>query len=258
MEHVLKVDCGDFLSGGRPIDSIKSQFMIKGYAKLEMDAINVGERDFMLGPQVLIDAKEQYDLPLISANVYYPDMSKRFLDPYVIVKSKAVKRNNKKIRSLKIGIFGVMLKRPILVYSKFTPKLITTDPFEETEKVLSELKGKCDIVIALAHLNSMDLQKFKMKFKEIDLIIGGHSFYSEIITDSTDYASIVQTGSKGQYVGNIELKLNKRNEIIDFNAHNKSLEIDMAESPELKTIENDYDEAVRMYYDARQNRHSSH
>ncbi|MBN1153750.1 hypothetical protein JXB12_02375 [candidate division KSB1 bacterium] len=257
-EHVLNLDCGDFLSGGREIDSIKADFLLKGFSKLNIDAINVGERDFMLGPQWILDIQKKYELPFISANVYFPDSSRRFLDPYIIRKFKEVKTNDARINSVKVGIFGVVLNRPVLVYSKHTPKLITTDPFRETEKVLRELKGKCDVVIALAHLPSNELHDFRNRFPDIDLIIGGHSFYNEIIADSTGLGTLIETGSKGQFVGNIEMILDKDRKSVQVNAFNQSLELDMPQDPDLKTLEEESEEAIRRFYDARTKQQSIH
>ncbi len=249
--HVLNLDCGDFLSGGREIDSIKAEYLVKAFEQLKLDAINVGERDFMLGPQLLLDIKKKYDLPLISANVYYPDSAKRFLAPYIVRKFKGFKTDGLAMNSVSVGVFGVVVKRPVLVYSKFTPSLITTDPFKETERVLKELKGKCDVIIALAHLPSNELKDFQDRFPEIDLIIGGHSFYNEIVTDSTGLAALVQTGSKGQYVGDIELKLNKKNQIEQINAINKAIDIDIPLDPDLKILEEESDKAIRDYYESK-------
>jgi len=106
----------------------------------------------------------------LSANVKKTD-GKRLLTPYSI----------KEVDGFKIGIFG--LATPETTY-KTHPKnvegLTFVDPVEEAKVMVAELKGKVDVIVALAHLgmdkSSQDTSiKLAQAVPEIDLIVDGHS-----------------------------------------------------------------------------------
>lgn len=69
---------------------------------------------------------------------------------------------------INLGLFGVLInsgKKPWVEYSDWT---------EAAQRNFAELKPKCDLVIALTHLEIKDDQKLAAALPEIPLFIGGH------------------------------------------------------------------------------------
>jgi len=110
------------------------------------------------------------NFPILSANVKKAD-GKRLLTPYII----------KEVDGIKIGIFGFATSETTYkTHPKNVEGLIFFDPVEEAKAMAAELKGKVDIIVALAHLgmdkSSQDTSiKLAQDVPEIDLIVDGHS-----------------------------------------------------------------------------------
>ena len=60
--YTLILDSGDFIGGRNEWDKLKAQYLLRGLSDLNYDAINLGERDFMLGSQFLLEMKEKYNI----------------------------------------------------------------------------------------------------------------------------------------------------------------------------------------------------
>ncbi|MFN0034307.1 MAG: bifunctional metallophosphatase/5'-nucleotidase [Saprospiraceae bacterium] len=70
--------------------------------------------------------------------------------------------------SINLGLFGVLInsgRKPWVEYSDWA---------EAAKKNFSELQPKCDVVLALTHLEISDDKKFAAMFPQIPLVLGGH------------------------------------------------------------------------------------
>lgn len=158
-EHgdIIIVDSGDLLNEYMEIrDSVRKSVELKAdliaeiYKLSGIDAINAGELDLALGLDFLRELEEKHDLPLVSANLVNESGRLEF-NPYVI-------RN---IGQVRVGIFGLMGDNPEMVSSlkeAAGSRLSINDPVEAAKKVIRELEGRVDFIIALTH-NPMELNK---------------------------------------------------------------------------------------------------
>ena len=214
---------------------------------LKYDAINLGERDFLSGPTFLQNMKKEYDLPFISANVFQPDSTSKFTEPYVIKKLKGRKHGDIKIQPLKVGIFGIMLKRPVLVYVNEEPNLITKDPIQIAEEIVDKIKGKCDIIIALAHLNTPQITELTTRVKEIDIVIGSHDYSRRDTPYKVNDAIVLQTGTKGQYVGDLKINFGDDKKIKSFDGDVIKLDSKIKNDDEIKKLVTEFNEKYRKF-----------
>lgn len=97
-------------------------------------------------------------------------------------------------------------------------ELIYKDPIATAKKMVQILKDKehCDLIICLSHLGLDQIRVDDVSDKiladqvdGIDIIIGGHSH--DYLSNPIEIKNkiIVQTGSKGAYMGKIEINLTK-------------------------------------------------
>lgn len=240
-DHLLILDCGDFSGGSTEKDKLKAKYLLQGLSELKYDAINLGERDFLLGPNFLLAMKKKYGLPFISANVFYSDSEKHFTEPYIIIKLEGHKFGDIKIESLKIGIFGVMMNRSKLVFKNDEPKLITKEPIIIAEKIVKELKGKCDLIIALAHLNSSQINNLIMSVKGIDIVIGSHDYMRKVEESTINNVIVVQTGYKGQNIGDLKVNLDNNKKVVSFDGEIVALEEKIQDDPAFDNILSEYE-----------------
>ncbi len=205
---------------------------------MKYDAINLGERDFLQRVSFLVD--EQHKLPFISANIFHPDGKTLFFPPYIIKKLNGFKHKGKMIPAIKVGIFGIVFKRLQIVIDKNEPQLVVGDPMEAAKKAVAELKDKCDLIIALAHIRYPQLKTLAETVKGIDVIIGCHDpIYRpepEIFGDTI----VIIGGNTGQYIGDLQLEFDKDKKIINHNGRVVSLNKNIKNDPDLAKLVSEF------------------
>jgi len=191
------VDCGDFGSTKVKSEIFKVNYLLTGMALLNYDAINLGEKDLQYGTEFLNEINKMHKLPFISANVYKYGTEELFAKPYLI----------KKKGNLKIGIFGVTSQIGARHLVKPSTGFEVKDPIAAAQKSVNELRKKCDVVIALAHLGLNGAKELAKKVSGIDIIIGGHDTQMTQKPAQIGKTVVMQTGSKGKYLGHLEFKV---------------------------------------------------
>lgn len=179
--------------------TLKGQFIIDAYNRIGCDALNVGERDLALGAEFLKVLERKANFPFISANLTDRQNNPLF-KPYII----------KKIGGRNVGIFGILGDTgqiPSRVKQITQGTVILQDVVKSAELMVKELRGQVDLVIALTHQNVGRDWVIARRVQGIDIIIGGHD--KQKVTDPyvADKTRIVQSGEKGQYLGQLEVTI---------------------------------------------------
>jgi 5'-nucleotidase/UDP-sugar diphosphatase len=161
--RTLVLHAGDIFSRGGPltvyyagkVDMLTMQAM-------GVDAMVPGNGEFYTGVDNLLSNAAEVDFPVVMANIYYKDNGERLFPPYVI----------QDIAGLRIALLGLGFfndKHPASWH------LMQKHPVPIAQALLSELRGRVDLVIALTHLGvSVDTQ-LAGHVSGIDVIVGGHS-----------------------------------------------------------------------------------
>jgi len=212
----------------------------------------------MQGFKFLMDMKDKYDLPLISANVFYADDKKHVFPPYIIIELKEFQHGDTYIPSIRIGILGVMMQRPQLTYDDDDPKLIVGDPIEAAKKVVSQINNKCDFIIGLVHIPYIQLTNFVQSVKDIDVIIMGHDPVMRMQPQKIDKTIVIVGGNRGQYVGDLRLVLNAQKRIIDYEGEVSNLDSKIKDDPEMSKLIQEYKEQeITLTYEINRERYRS-
>ncbi len=102
---ILLLDTGNLLFRKTPQTETKRRdallrvdLLIQSYNDMGYDAVNVGEKDLIMGLTFLSDLTQKAKFPFLSANLLDKKTEKAIFKPYVI----------KEIAGLKIGIFGLL------------------------------------------------------------------------------------------------------------------------------------------------------
>jgi len=199
-ENVLVFDAGDTFHGQTISSLVKGESVAEVMNIIKYDAMVPGNHDFNYGQERLLELSQMTNFPIVAANIKKADGS-TFLSPYII----------KELKGVKVGIFG--LATPETTY-KTNPNnvkgLTFEDPTAAAERMVQELEGKADIIIALAHLGLDESSEYTSKLVAekvdgIDLIIDGHSH--TVLTEGLKVGDtlIVQTGEYDKNFGIVEL-----------------------------------------------------
>ena len=211
-EPVLLFDAGDFLGG-----SAFAWLALNGYAaeltimqKMGYDAVVIGNHEYDYGPDVLAQYLLQAGYPeahqktlVLASNTEAP--------PAHQLAAQNLYRNTGMFElenGLKVGVFGLIGKDAILVMGE-TGDVQFLDQHEAARQAVDELKEQgADVIVAITHSGVDEDRELAREVPSIDVIVGGHchtALYKPILQGTT---IIVQAGSLGMYLGQLELAYN--------------------------------------------------
>lgn len=257
-EHLLVLDSGDFIGGRGKKENLRGEFLLNALSKLKYDVINLGERDFLQGFQFLMDVKDKYNLPFISANVFQPDGKTLVFPSHIIKELKGFQHGDTYIPSIRVGIFGVTMYRSQLTFEADDPKLVAGDPIEGAKKVVDQMKGQCDFIVGLVHIPYAQLTNFVQSVKDIDVIIAGHDPTIRLSPQKIANTIVIVGGNRGQYVGDLRLVFNNQKRIMDYQGKVAKLDNKIEDDSQMKKLIEEYKEQEKsLTYDINRERYRS-
>jgi 5'-nucleotidase / UDP-sugar diphosphatase len=196
----LVLNAGDDFQG-TPISNLtlgKSQ--IEFLNLFNLDGFVLGNHEFDYGQYALDSALQLAKFDYLSGNVYFKPKHSTFGKSYII----------KDVNSVKIGIIGITIPE---LPEMTLPANISDITMLNTDSVITAdisllKKEKCNLIILLTH-DGVDEDKLLAEkyYKDVDVIVGGHShtpLFKPIIDSGV---VIVQAGLWGRWLGDLELKV---------------------------------------------------
>jgi 5'-nucleotidase/UDP-sugar diphosphatase len=211
-EPVLLFDAGDFL-GGAPF----AWLAINGSAaeltimqEMGYDAVTIGNHEYDYGPDVLAQYLLQAGYPeahqetiVLASNTEAP--SDHPLATEGLFRETAIFELE---NDLKVGVFGLIGKGAIIVTAD-TGEVEFGDQHETARQMVDELKKQgADVIVVISHSGVKEDRELAQEVPGIDIIVGGHchtALFEPVLQDDT---IIVQAGSLGMYLGQLELAYN--------------------------------------------------
>lgn len=210
---------------------------------IEFDAMSVGNHEFDWNLNTVLQyfdgnkANGEANFPLLSCNIQRKDTKSlpEHVAPYHIIERGG----------LKIAIVGYM---GMGLESDIATSMIENYEFLEPVQIIKELvyqlrtEEKVDVVIANGHDASSNVNRQLSNLSgdyRIDAIVNGHMHARSVGTNqrSSDGIAVpyVQAGSSGEYVGVIELNINKETkQVTGGTASTKTILNTSKENPEVK------------------------
>ncbi len=220
--YSLLLDGGDVNTGVPESDLQDAVPDFRGMNLLGYDAMAVGNHEFDKPLGVLRMQRDLAKFPMLSANIY--DRGERMFAPYKVFS----------LGGLRVGVMGLTTED---TFKMVNPDNIKNIEFRsvigEAAKVVPELRGRADVVIAATHMGHYENGnsgtqspgdvEMARAVKGIDLVVGGHSqnpacMKAENVIDreyvpGTDCrpdrqngAWIVQAHEWGKYVGRADFE----------------------------------------------------
>jgi len=168
-EAVLLLDAGDALHGQPAVTLSRGKAMVDVMNAIGYEAFVPGNHDFNYGQARLLELAAMADFPMLAANITVDATGKSFLQPYMI----------KDVGGVTVAIFGLATPETLTMSHPDNSKGITYgDPTAVAQAMVQELRGKADVLVALAHLGFVgpyDSRELAKKVSGIDIIVDGHS-----------------------------------------------------------------------------------
>jgi len=228
---VLLMDAGDAVHGQTFSTLEEGASMIDVMNEVGYDIMTAGNHDFNYGYERLLELDDMANFNILGANVL-----NQFGLP--ILKESQIFTVN----GVKIGVFG--LCTPETTYKTHPDNvagLTFEDPVVTAERMVAELEGKVDVIVALAHLGVDDAStytsdKVAMAVEGIDIIIDGHSHTTLPEGMMVGDTLIASAGSYDKNLGVVTVTVDGDTVTAEASLITKSDAADTAEDPGVAAI----------------------
>jgi 2',3'-cyclic-nucleotide 2'-phosphodiesterase (5'-nucleotidase family) len=193
----LLVDAGDVAGGGEDWQWFELKAILKGYAQAGYHAVNIGHRELALGPDRLRELRS-HAVPIVSSNVHGPD-GQLIFPPYRIVDLPGGARAGV------IGITGVDDGSDPPEPLDLPPGISVSSPAEALDRWLPELREHSEMIVLLAFANEKTIQSLAERYDDIDVIVGGDTFFPTGEPLRFNSAHVVLITDQGKGIGRLQL-----------------------------------------------------
>lgn len=160
-EGALRLDVGDAIGGKEDFDLLHYEYMLKAFAQMQYDALNIGHREAQLTAKQLQAIKQTSPVPILSANLLDKATGRPIFDPWHIIE-----RNG--IRAAVLGVVD-----PHGLEETLGQGLEVRSMESALVDCLAALKNRADVLILLAFTDEPGLAQLADRFYEIHVILGG-------------------------------------------------------------------------------------
>lgn len=203
----LVLNAGDDFQGTPISNFTRGRSQIELLNLYNIDAFVLGNHEFDYSQYSLDSALHAAKFPVLSANVYMLSRNMLMAKPYI----------TREINGVKFGIIGITLPE---LFETSLPKNVTDLLMLSADSVIQsgidELKKEnCDVIVLLSHSGLDEDKQFASKFyKDVDIIVGGHSHTSLFKPTRVNGVAIVQAGAYGRNLGKLDLKIDTEKDTI--------------------------------------------
>lgn len=222
-ENVLVVDAGDSLLSLQHIgDREQGLLLADAFNQMGYDAVALGGLDFRMGFDILREQVQTADYAILSANTLDPKTKASFDRAYTLIE----------MQGHRIALVGVT---DATIASDVTAgELLVTEPVETLLRTVDEVRDEADVIIVLSHLGLMFDVNLHQVVSGIDLIVSARDreVYDPPLT--TAGPVIVSAGSRGEYIGRVDLHLDAEGNVLSVNGQIQWLTDQVADDPEMR------------------------
>ena len=197
----MLLDAGDVMTGNPiteyPFRGADGGALFEMMNRIGYEVWTPGNHDFDVSSANLRKLIDIASFPVTAANIVDPTGAY----PIHNIQFKIIEKNG-----LKIGVIGLMSSDFYnLVNKKSSQGIVILPPVETLKKLISELRPKTDLLIALTHQGVDDDTKLAEQLTGLDVIVGGHSHTRLKTPKVVNGVIIVQTGSNCENLGYLDL-----------------------------------------------------
>ena len=203
----ILIDVGDAIQGSLSQTYLKTSMhpFVQAAHYMRYDVWALGNHEFNFGIDSLQTIISQMDARVLCGNVFLPDGSSLAV-PYTIIQKNGIR----------IGIIG-MVTPSVSVYS--SDKLAgcsVTNPLDETRKIVSRIRSRCDVLIVAAHMGlgeeygvyGSGAEDLARACPEIDVILAAHD-HTKVREKFVNGVLITENRKLGKTLSDVTLTLLK-------------------------------------------------
>ncbi len=188
----LLVDAGNVTAGRREWERLEFEYLLKSYALMGYDAVNLGHREAGFSADDLRRYARQFPR-LVCANLV-DKAGECVVAPYVVAPLPG---------GLRVGLVGVM--DDTLPATERGEGLRLLPPDTALGRHLPDLARRCDLIVLLAFADEETMTNLANLFYEIRLIVGGKVLQPSATPLRVNEAIVAYITDKGKSVGRLDL-----------------------------------------------------
>jgi len=192
--------------------SHKANLILESLNLMGYDAMAIGDDDLTLGKDFLSDLSKKANFPFLSSNVIDESTGKPLFHSFIV----------KEVNGFRIGMFSLLGPDAFFGPEDSRKKGLTIrPPTEVAQAMVKELQPKTDFIFLLSHLGYPKDLELAQAVSGIHLIIGAHTGMNLVYPPVVKNTILLQTASKGMYVGKLDLTIKNEDLSFFFNVSTK-------------------------------------
>jgi hypothetical protein len=227
----LKLDIGDAVAGPEDFQVMQYDYILRAYADMAYDALNVGHREAQLSAAQLEQIRQTSPVTVLSANLFNQATGQRIFDA-----DKIIERSGRKIAVVGVLDAGCM--------TEGLGAGLRVEPMDTVlEELLPGLRKKADAIILLAFTDESGLDRLAQQFYEANIILGGKVSQpsQKLIKENRSY--VLYTANESRTVGVFHSHFAPRLSADDFKMI--MLDPDIPEDPAIIGLATQYRDQIR-------------
>lgn len=201
-DGTLILDGGDFIQGGAVAALSQGKAFSPIIEAMEYDFLIPGNWEVVYGKNILLDVVNQYNTPVIAANMFHDDSDETIFPPYFI----------KELQGVKLGFISYNDPDvPVRQNPSFSKGMKFTPVLENLTFLIDKLKDEeqVDILFLVTHIGiskQVDLANNPL-LESVDYILGNdtHERIREPIQGK--YAKVTEPGAFASFVGRLDIEV---------------------------------------------------
>ena len=158
----VRVDVGDAIGGREDYELIQYRYLLRAFAAMKYDALNIGHREAQLSAAQLRELGAASPVPILSANLLDKATRKPIFEACRIV-----------VRSgYRVALMGVVDPRGL--GDNLGAGLEVEDMEVTLAREVAKVRPKADLIVLLAFTDEETLARLAEQFYEIEVILGGN------------------------------------------------------------------------------------
>lgn len=227
------LDTGDALIGDGTLGrATLGQVVVAGMNLMGYDAMALGPRELVLGPEVLHERMAEAEFPILSANVVLEESGQLLAEPYTLLP----------VGDRRVGVLG--LTRPP---DEAVPGFQVLDPQEAATRYLPELDQQASTVVVLTNLDYRSALALADAVPGIDLVVAGlpDRFPDQALRAPTTGTLVVSAdqpspGHTGRWVGRLAVAIDNDGRLRDDAWMSVPLDSGMPDDPDMAALLDEY------------------
>ncbi len=229
----VRVDIGDAIQGTQDFEVIQYRYLLRAYALMRYDALNLGHREAQLPAAELRRLIKESPVPILGANLVDRQTGKPLGEPYRILQRGASR----------IALVGVLDPRGL---ADTLGEGLAVEKMESTlARLLPGLRTQADLIVLLAFTDESTLAALAREFYELDVILGGKVSQPSQKLERENRSVILHVTNEARVLGTLKGRLAGRARLTDVTHSIQLLYDHIPEHPAVVALASEYRDEIR-------------